>query len=116
MPQCPAQVAKCGNANVLPILVPVASMTLRIIQCSCSLEVMQPGSEVPRRQTSGAKGAMGNAQRRSIFMSFRRSKEFRGCIPLLDDIAANIVGCPYSVEDGKFLRGIGQIVNERPCP
>src|SRR5262249_3803160 len=91
-------------------------MTLRIIQCLCSLEVMQSGSEVPRRQTSGAKGAMGNAQRRSVFMSFRLGKELRGCAPLLDDIATNIVGCPYSVEDGKFLRGIGQIVSERLRP
>src|SRR5262249_44714325 len=116
MPQCPAQVGKGGSPNVLTILVAIASMMLRIIQRLSSLEVTQSSSEFSRRHTSGAKGAMGNAQRRGVFMSFRLGKELRGCVPLLGDFAANIVGCPYSVEDGEFLRGIGQIVNERLRP
>jgi hypothetical protein len=80
-------------------------MMLRIIQRLSSLEVTQSSSKFPRRQTSGAKGAMGNTQRRSVFMSFRLGKELRGCVPLLGDFTANIVGCPYSIEDGRFLRG-----------
>src|SRR5215472_4032056 len=116
MPQCPAQVAKCGSPNVLTILVPVASMMLRIVQCSSSLEVTQSSSEFPRRHTSGAKGAMGNAQRCGVFMSFRLSKELRGCVPLIGEFASDIVGCPYAVENRKFLCGVGQIVDERLRP
>src|SRR5215813_4596952 len=105
MPQCPAQVAKCGSPNVLTILVAIASMMLRIIQCLSSLEVTQSSSEFSRRHTSGANGAMGNAQRSGVFMSFRLSKELRGRVPLLGDFASNIVGCPYAVENRKFLCG-----------
>jgi hypothetical protein len=36
-------------------------------------------------------------------MSFRLGKELHGCVPLLSDFAPDIMGCPYSEEDGKFL-------------
>src|SRR5262245_22815637 len=97
-------------------MVPIASMTLRIIQCSCSLEVTQSGSEFSCRHASDAKGAMANTQRRSIFISFRLSKKLRGCVPLLGDFASDVVGCPYAVENRKFLCGVGQIVDERLRP
>src|SRR5262245_8208773 len=85
----------------------------RIIQRSCLLEMMESGSEFPFRYARGAEHPMGNTQRRRVVMSFGRGKELHGCVRLLGDFASDIVACPNPIEDGKFLRGIGQIVKAR---
>ncbi len=75
MPLCPTQVAQRGHPNILAVLEPVARMLFRIIQLSCSLEVMQAFGEFPSRHTSRSEGPMGNAQRCLVVMTFGLRKE-----------------------------------------
>src|SRR6516225_1473835 len=116
MPLCPTQVAQCDHSDVLPILEPIVAMMLQIIQRSCSLEMMQSIGEFPLPHVSGAKEPMGNTQGPRIIMSFGLGVELCGCILLPNDVATNMVTCPYPVEDREFLRGISCIVNEFPRP
>jgi hypothetical protein len=46
----------------------------------------------------------------------RLGKELHGCVPLLGAFVSDIVAGPNPMEDGKFLRGIGQVVNARLRP
>src|SRR5262245_30688910 len=91
-------------------------MLFRIIQRSRSLEMMQCFSECTSRQTRGSHGPMGNAQRCRVVMAFSLRKELYGRVSLLGDFASDVMACPYPVEDGKFLSGIGQTVSERLRP
>src|SRR5262245_38484289 len=88
-------------------------MLFRIIQRSRSLEMMQCFSEFPSCQTRGSHGPMGNAQCCRVVMAFSLRKELCGRVFLLGDFASDVMACPYSVEDGKFLSEIGQIVSKR---
>src|SRR5262247_984564 len=116
MPLCPAQVTQCRRPDILAVLVAVARMMCRIIQRSCPLEVMESGSEFPFRYARGAEHPMGNTQRRRVFMSFGRGKELHGSVRLFGDFASDILACPNPIEDGKLLRGIGQILKARLRP
>src|SRR5262249_34499574 len=87
-------------------------MLFRIIQRSRSLEMMQCFSEFPSRQTRGPHGPMGNAQRCRVVMVFGLPKELYGRISLLGDFASDVMACPYPVENGKLLSGIGQMVSK----
>jgi hypothetical protein len=72
--------------------------------------------EFTRPHACGAGDAMGNTQRRRVIMPFGLGEELHRCILLLNDIASDMVECPYCVEDREFLWGISRIVNDRPRP
>src|SRR4051794_26173195 len=103
MPLSPTHVAQRGHPNILPILEPVVRMLLCIIQRSCSLEVLQSFGEFPGRHIRCPHDPMGNAQRGRVVIPFGLFKELYGRLSLIDDFASDVVACPYTVKDSKFL-------------
>src|SRR5947208_1348887 len=103
MPLSPAHVAQRGHPNILPVLEPVVRMLLRIIQRSCSLEVLQSFGEFTGRHTRCAHDPMGNAQRGRVVIPFGLFEELYGRLSLIDDFASNVEACPYPVKYSKFL-------------
>src|SRR6516165_7258132 len=103
VPQGPAQITRCGDANVLTVLVSVISMTLWIVQCSRLLEMMQAVGKLPHHHVGGAEYAMCDTSHCGVVTTFRLSEELQGDIALLGDIACDVVAAPYGEQDGKFL-------------
>src|ERR1700676_1789661 len=103
MPQSPAQVAQCGCANILAVLVLQRGVMLRVVKRSGLLEMRQCGGEFPFCQIRGAHDAMRNTEGRAVIVVFGLFKEFAGCFSLLGDLTSDIMARPYSVEDGQLL-------------
>ena len=106
-PECPTQVAQCGCANILAILVLQLGVTLRVIQSSGLFQMRQRGGELPFGQMSGAHDAMCNTHGRGIAEAFGLCKELRGSARLLNDLTSDVVACPHPIQDGQLHCGIG---------
>ncbi len=102
MPQSPAQVAQCGRAYLLAVLVLQRSAAVRILEGSRLLEMKSCGSKFAFRQVSGADDAIGNAKRRYVIVALSLCKKFHGCTRLLSDRASDLMGRPSPIEDGQL--------------
>src|SRR3954451_16796701 len=107
MPQRPAQVTRCGRANILAVPVLQGSVMSRVVKRAGLLEVRKRRDEFPFREVRRAHDAMRNTERSGVIVTLGLGKEFGGSAGLLSDLAPDIVARPYSVEDGQLLCGIG---------